>query len=761
MNITAAIHFPDYAAKVWWVMVAGCAARFSAERSGGDAAASFAFWAVMFAVCWILRSSLSRTPNSLPKLEKAGNAVAVVGMVLFLFQLTAGGIMPALLTLLIATQAAMFVVAAKRLHILLIIAAAFGNVLFAAAESRSALFLLCAAWFTLAVLAVLAFDVRATRATEAVAKPATALRSSSGSGAFAAVVLLIAIPLYLFLPKPDGLMLGGLKAQSAHDYRDYGEGDPRESGRNGSSSDEDIAPQQSPNPSSDLSESTSVESADEPAESESDNFDVSKVQRDRAIANNIVMYVKSSQPVNLRGKIYDRFSNNRWYRDQHDVERHELVSGNWERADAQGSTSIQQTVEVVSDIDSVLVHAPGLSRLRFPAPSIREYDDGVFELPRAIRADTAYSVESRVDVFDGRYVDVSPRRRLMTQYLLLPDNASERMQALAQQVTASAATATEKAFALEKHLRDNYQYSFDTIQYQGYTPIDWFLFEGKRGHCEYFASALAVMLRSVGVPSRLTTGFSLGERNPMTGYYEVRAMNGHAWVEAYIPERGWMMLEPTPFFPLPTPESRSQVAAELDRYLDALAEQGETVDPESLKTQIVGGIRDAWAVSRHVSKQITLQIGALGWWLPLGIALAIAIGLCAYLAWQLSLDVRSNRQVQALLQSQPGGSIRDAALATATALDLASTHRGFQRRPHQTMQQYFGYLHELDSATSREFADVFDSVRYSDDEPPVSVDAIDNVAAIIRQSIVRESYPRFAGTLKRWRASLQSVVPGR
>jgi transglutaminase-like putative cysteine protease len=761
MNLGAPINFPDYAANVWWVMVAGCAARFSAERSGGDAAASFSFWVVMFAVCWILRASLSRTPDSLPKLEKAGNAVAVVGMVLFVLQLNAGGIMPALLTLLIATQAAMFVVAARRLHILLIIAAAFGNVLFAAAESRSALFLLCAAWFTLAVLAALAFDVRTTRAAATVAKSATTLRTSSGNGAFASVVLLVAIPLYLFLPKPDGLMLGGLKAQSAHDYREYGQGQQRESGK--SAPDEDIVPQESPSERGNTSDSTTTESAATPTESESeaDNFDVSKVQRDRAIANNIVMYVKSSQPVNLRGNIYDRFANNRWYRDQHEAERHELVSGNWERADTRGSTSIQQTIEVVSDIDAVLVHAPGLSRLRFPAPSIREYDDGVFELPRAIRADTAYSVESRIDVFDGRYVDVSPRRRLMTQYLLLPDNASDRMQALAQQVTANATTATEKAFALEKHLRENYQYSFDTIQYQGYTPLDWFLFEGKRGHCEYFASALAVMLRSVGVPSRLTTGFSLGERNPMTGYYEVRTMNGHAWVEAYIPDRGWMMLEPTPFFPLPTPESRSQVAAELDRYLDALAEQGETVDPESLKTQIVGGIRDAWAVSRHVSKQITLQVAALGWWLPVGIALAIVSGLCAYLAWQFALDIRSNQQVQKLLLQQQGGSIRDATLATATALDLASAHRGFERRPHQTMQQYVGYLHELDAATPREFADVFDSVRYGDEESQVSANAIGNVAALVRNSIVRDAYPRLVGALKRWQASLRGMMSGR
>ena len=73
-----------------------------------------------------------------------------------------------------------------------------------------------------------------------------------------------------------------------------------------------------------------------------------------------------------------------------------------------------------------------------------------------------------------------------------------------------------------------------------------FLFETKTGHCEYFASAMAIMLRLQGVPARLVTGFSATNKNPLTGYFEVRALDAHAWVEAYFPAHGWVTFEPTP-----------------------------------------------------------------------------------------------------------------------------------------------------------------------------------------------------------------------
>jgi transglutaminase-like putative cysteine protease len=760
MKLHEPMDFVSYASKLWWVMVAGGAARFSVERSGSEALAGWLFWTLVFAVCWAVRVSLSRGENVAAKLEKTGNVVAMLGLLLFLLRLNADGIIPALLALLMATQAAMFVTAAKRLHMLLIIGAAFGNLLFAAAESRSALFLLCAAWFTLTVLSVLSFDVRREREALLVTQPIGASRVSSGHGAFTLIVILIAVPFYLFVPKPAGLMLGGMQAKTAHDYRDDDQfGDERPSGGTNNSVEQEPTPQSPISGESNIDSDSSSNETDS-SEGAADEFDVSKIQRDRRFANNIVMYVKSSQSVNLRGKIYDRFAGSRWCRDAHDVERHELVSGNWERRDARGSTLIQQSVEIVSDIDNILVHAPGLSRLRFPGPVIREYDDGVFEVPQAIRADTTYSLESRIDVFDGRYVDVLPRRRLVTGYLTIPDEIPDRVRDLAKQVTARADSIADKAIALETHLREGYQYSFDTIQYQGYTPVDWFLFDGKRGHCEYFASALAVMLRAVNIPSRLVTGFSLGERNPVTGYYEVRALNGHAWVEAYIPERGWVMLEPTPFYPLPTPENRSQVAQELDRYLERLAEEQQTIDPDGIKTQVISLLRDAWVTTRHVLKHTTEKTRALGWWLPIILVAAAIVVIAAYLLWQLTLDVRSNRNARALLQPRNNSVGRDAVIAAAEALQIAASPRGFARESDETMQDYMARLHKFDAATPREFADSFDSACYSDDSPQLKNDVIEKMKMRIEESIAKDRHPRVSRTFQDWRAWLSSLVPG-
>ena len=77
-------------------------------------------------------------------------------------------------------------------------------------------------------------------------------------------------------------------------------------------------------------------------------------------------------------------------------------------------------------------------------------------------------------------------------------------------------------------------------------PIANFLFERKQGHCEYFASSMAVMLRTLGIPSRVVNGFRSDEFNDLTGNYVVRAKDAHAWVEAYFPGYGWQTFDPTP-----------------------------------------------------------------------------------------------------------------------------------------------------------------------------------------------------------------------
>ena len=130
-------------------------------------------------------------------------------------------------------------------------------------------------------------------------------------------------------------------------------------------------------------------------------------------------------------------------------------------------------------------------------------------------------------------------------YLQLPALDS-RIPALAQSITAKSATPVDKAIAIEAYLRTRYAYTLDLAGKPGKDPLAYFLFQKRAGHCEYFASAMAVMLRTLGIPSREVNGFLPGEYNSLGGDYIVRASDAHSWVEAYFPGSGWVVFDPTP-----------------------------------------------------------------------------------------------------------------------------------------------------------------------------------------------------------------------
>jgi transglutaminase-like putative cysteine protease len=137
----------------------------------------------------------------------------------------------------------------------------------------------------------------------------------------------------------------------------------------------------------------------------------------------------------------------------------------------------------------------------------------------------------------------------------LPEGLA-RLAALAQELTAREKLSGDEtmsidrrmALTLEAHLRDsgNYAYSLNMAVHDPQSdPVEDFLFNRKRGHCEYFASALTLMLRAVQVPTRLVTGFKGADALGSAGYYEVQQRHAHAWVEAFI-DGQWIVLDPTP-----------------------------------------------------------------------------------------------------------------------------------------------------------------------------------------------------------------------
>jgi transglutaminase-like putative cysteine protease len=155
---------------------------------------------------------------------------------------------------------------------------------------------------------------------------------------------------------------------------------------------------------------------------------------------------------------------------------------------------------------------------------------------------------------------------IQLNYLQLP-NVDGRVVALAKEITRSADNNYDKAAAVDRYLRTHFGYTLQLPRSVPRDPIANFLFERKQGHCEYFASAMAIMLRTVGIPSRVVNGFRTGEFNDLSSQYLVRASNAHSWVEAYFPGYGWISFDPTPAAPaqMHTGWNRSML------YLDAMA----------------------------------------------------------------------------------------------------------------------------------------------------------------------------------------------
>lgn len=139
-------------------------------------------------------------------------------------------------------------------------------------------------------------------------------------------------------------------------------------------------------------------------------------------------------------------------------------------------------------------------------------------------------------------------RQDRSRYLDLPPDTPERIARLAHEWADEQPTNYLKAKAIEEHLKHDFKYQLGSPSGGKPQPVDHFLFESKKGHCEFFSTAMAIMLRELGIPSRNVTGFVGGTYNRFGRYYAVRQGDAHSWVEAYIedPESGWVTFDPTP-----------------------------------------------------------------------------------------------------------------------------------------------------------------------------------------------------------------------
>jgi transglutaminase-like putative cysteine protease len=179
----------------------------------------------------------------------------------------------------------------------------------------------------------------------------------------------------------------------------------------------------------------------------------------------------------------------------------------------------------------------------------------------ALRAGDTYQVQSRISYADAeslRNASATYPDWVSAAYLQYPDTITPETLRLAQELTAGYDNAFDKTIAVRNYLRQNIVYN-DQIPAPppDIEPIHYVLFIGKEGYCDYYASAMAIMLRSQGIATRVVRGYAQGEWDEASRSYRVRASNAHTWVEVYFPGYGWIQFEPTASLP---PELRAESA---------------------------------------------------------------------------------------------------------------------------------------------------------------------------------------------------------
>jgi hypothetical protein len=207
-------------------------------------------------------------------------------------------------------------------------------------------------------------------------------------------------------------------------------------------------------------------------------------------------------------------------------------------------------------IDVSTDFSPNWVPIPYPARSVDmpvrfNADTGTMLVDSPLERGASYTVTAsdvRVTGDDLRRAGTDPFLE-QGRYVAGVDNLPDEVTDLANEWTTDAETDFDRAMAIQEHLRDPREFGYDihTKLRGGTLSIVDFLTVSKRGFCQQFSSAMAVMLRSLGIPSRVVVGFSTGDRNPRAiGEFVVTTRQAHSWVEVYFNDYGWMPFEPTP-----------------------------------------------------------------------------------------------------------------------------------------------------------------------------------------------------------------------
>lgn len=271
------------------------------------------------------------------------------------------------------------------------------------------------------------------------------------------------------------------------------------------------------------------------------------------LTDTIMMYVRSPAASYWRSHAYDYYDGRTWSLSDPSVSPVTAVGGRYlfNLIEPMPRTAtFVQSFFIVQPLPNVIFMGGVPARLLFPAEILsRDSNDGL-RAPEPLAVDTQYTVYSSPQNWSAEELRQTSRNYPTLQggaYLEIPPSTPSRVFDLARKITADSPTVYDKVIALRDYLKANYTYDyFPPPQAPNTDSVDQFLFVDKRGVCEHYVSAMVIMLRSLGIPSRLAAGYGSGTYNAITGYYEVHANDAHAWAEVYFPYYGWVPFDPTP-----------------------------------------------------------------------------------------------------------------------------------------------------------------------------------------------------------------------
>jgi len=273
----------------------------------------------------------------------------------------------------------------------------------------------------------------------------------------------------------------------------------------------------------------------------------------------LMLIIRCETPVKPRTAVYDIYEGNRWAQSEREWRRVPRDGDVWRMPPLQEMGTAPAVTDVV---DVEITSAYGFLGL-LPVPYFPEEIDA--DVP-SLRVDRAGMLSFTGHVLPGDTYTARvampaavtappgsqpPSPADMSFALQVPESVPARVKRLARRVAAdaNATIPTTQAIAIENYLRDPARFTYDLDAPwvpEGRDYVDHFLFSSRRGYCNHYATAMAVMVRSLGIPARLATGFTAGQYQPDREVYEIRDQDAHAWVEVFLPDTGWVDFDPTP-----------------------------------------------------------------------------------------------------------------------------------------------------------------------------------------------------------------------